>query len=354
MSYRIGSFNCHNMGQNASDEKIKKIAHIIEQERFDIVALQEVFCSSRHNAGLIKYKKSDEDEIIKAGTPNYPISALLGHLSMSWNAYFAAPEQARDAREGYVFLWNTKTIRLPKVQLASGEERIFYPRIFSQYKLDKSQKQIDLIRNPLYARFVPIEQPKMEFRIINTHIRFSKDSGINTDNTDDTFLDLSAAKMRLNEFNILSRTIYPKICEQIYGEQDVGGLGSFFTVLIGDYNLNLKRKWTQAPFIPCEEFEIGEGHNGVSRVLKIYNEGLTTLKRIEEGKEEEYKNQQKYSNNYDHVTLDKNRFSETNGIKFSVKKIDAVRQYDNNDFVHYRKKISDHIPICLDFENKNK
>ena len=38
MSYRIGSFNVHNMGQNAKDEKIKKIAKIIKTYNFDIVA----------------------------------------------------------------------------------------------------------------------------------------------------------------------------------------------------------------------------------------------------------------------------------------------------------------------------
>ena len=174
MSYKIGSFNVHNMGQNAKDVKIKRIAEIIKTYDFDIVALQEVFCSKQG--------------IITQYCNSYPISPLLYELGTDnrggkWQAYFAAPYQARDAKEGYVFLWNSR-VRLPKTKLQDGTERIFYPRIFNQYKLNKIEKQMKLIRNPLYARFIPIDQPMMEFRIVNTHIRFSGNTSVDSDNTD--------------------------------------------------------------------------------------------------------------------------------------------------------------------------
>ena len=46
MSYRIASFNLHNMGESSlstnNPRDIKTIARIIKEEKFDVVALQEV------------------------------------------------------------------------------------------------------------------------------------------------------------------------------------------------------------------------------------------------------------------------------------------------------------------------
>ena len=47
------------------------------------------------------------------------------------------------------------------------------------------------------------------------------------------------------------------------------------------------------------------------------------------------------------------QYAKRKGIKVVTKKIDAVRKYNNNDFADYRKNISDHIPICLEFENNS-
>lgn len=352
MSYRIGSFNVHNMGANASEEKIDFIVKIIKSQKFDIVALQEVFCNKR---GMIDEKSCNAN----------PISSIIRKLGLDsygkkWKAYFDAPKQSKDAKEGYAFIWNS-SVHLPSVKLSDGSYRVFYPRIYNQYKLEKSENQVDLVRNPLYGRFIPESQPKMEFRIINTHIRFSKDAGKNSDNTDDDIeLDIGTVKMRQNEFNIIAKTIYPKLAEKIYGTQDVGGLGAFYTIMLGDYNLNLNRKWTKSPYIPVEFIVVGKGHDGKEVKLQTFNEGLTTIKRVTPENEQDYINMQKYNNNFDHVTYDTVRFASVSiedgsytGIKCSTKKIDVVRNYDKNDFVHYRKKISDHIPICFEFDNNH-
>lgn len=333
MSYKIGSFNVHNMGQNTKDVKIKKIAEIIRTYNFDIVALQEVFCSKQG--------------IITKSTNSYPVSPLLYELGLdsvggTWQAYFAAPPQARDAKEGYVFLWNSK-VRLPKSKLSDGTERLFYPRIFNQYKLDKSNKQIKLVRNPLYARFIPVADPMMEFRIINTHIRFSKSAGIDSDNTD--IVDFGDIAMRRNEFDVLSKTIYPKVADKLYSNQDEGKLGSFYTIMIGDYNLNLKRNWTNSPYFLEEAFEIPD-RNGTAKKMRIYQESLSTIKRITPENQQNFENGQKFSNNFDHVTLDEERFS--SGGSFNIKALPVVRK----KFAEYRKDISDHIPISMEFDNK--
>lgn len=334
MSYRIGSFNVHNMGQNTKDIKIKKIAEIIRTNNFDIVALQEVFCQKQ---GIIT-KQSNAN----------PISSLLYELGNdfvgqnNWQAYFAAPPQTRDAKEGYAFLWNSR-IRLPKSKLNDGTERIFYPRIFNQYKLDKSNRQMKLVRNPLYARFIPIGQPMMEFRIINTHIRFSRSAGIDSDNTD--VVELSDINMRRNEFDVLSKTIYPKVSDKIYSSNEEGKVGSFYTIMIGDYNLNLRRNWTNSPYFLEEAFEISD-RNGVPKKMRIYQDSLTTLKRITSENVQNYDNEQKFSNNFDHVTLDEERFA--SGTRYSIRPVHVVR----TKFAEYRKNISDHIPIVMEFDNK--
>lgn len=335
MTIRICSFNLHNAGQNAKEEKLKKIAEVIEKENFDIVAFQEVFCPK---TGIV-------------GRQNFapPLSSILLNLGFNWNGYFDAPRQARDAKEGYAFLWNTKTVDLARTKLQNGIERIFYPRIFNQYQLKKENQQITLIRNPLFGRFFPKDGQFVELRLLNTHIRFSKQAGIDSDNTD--MVSLSDICMRKNEFDVLTRTIYPKLADKIYGRDECGDSRPSYTIMLGDYNLNLNRNWTKSPYIPEEIFEISDnGLKSSTKVIQTFQEGLTTLKMIQKGHEEEYKKMQKYANNFDHVTYDTRRFS---GIGIKIRKIDAVRQYNNSDFVHYRNNISDHIPIYVEIASKD-
>lgn len=335
MSIRICSFNLHNAGQNAKEEKLKKIAEVIAKEDIDIAAFQEVFCPQ---TGMVEPQSFAP-----------PLSVILRHLGFYWKGYFDAPKQASDAREGYAFLWNTQKVDLAKTRLSNGMERIFFPRIVNQYRLKTENQQIALIRNPLFGRFFPKDGQFVEFRLINTHIRFSKTAGINSDNTD--IVLPSEICMRQNEFAVLTRTIYPKLSDKIYGKDECGDSRPSYTIMLGDYNLNLKRSWTTFPYIPEEIVEIAEnGMENKTKVIQTFQEGLTTLKRVPEGHEEEYKHMQKYANNFDHVTYDTRRFS---GIGIKVRKIDAVRRYDNADFVHYRKNISDHIPIYVEIASKN-
>lgn len=300
-------------GRNASIEKLRVIARIIREEGFDIVALQEVFSE-------------------------YPKEQLMRELGMNWKGHY---EQSRETMEGYAFLWNTRRMELAKTRLSDGSERIYYPRIYNQYRLKRDYGQVSLIRNPFLGRFVPKSQPYLEFRIINTHIRFSGDSSITSNDTDS--VSLSDVEMRRNEFDVLAGTIYPKEAEKVYGIGEAGKLRAAYTILIGDYNLNLRREWTKGPYLE-EIFEISD--NGKCKTIRTFQESLSTIKRITD--EEDFKNHEKYANNYDHASYDTRRFE---GLKVNTKTVDAVRRYNNSDFLHYRKTVSDHIPICLEFDN---
>lgn len=344
MPYKIGSFNLHNAGQNTKEEKLKMIAHIIQSEQFDLVALQEVFCNFAQSRNTISYDDYSEDNSDKYP----PLSGIIKNLGSKWKGFFTAPPQSRDAKEGYAFLWNTDKFDLPVNTIG----RKFYPRIINNYTwIDSTQKR-QLIRNPLYGRFIVKDGQYLELRIINTHIRFSKDAGKNSDNQDEqNELSLSDVKMRLEEFDVITKMIYPQVADKIYGTYEDFASRPSYTIIVGDYNLNLNRNWTKSPYLTGrEEFETGRFR---IRKMKTVQEGLTTLKRIPEGKEEEWNKQQKWSNNYDHATYDANYFS-NKGMSVSVHKVDAVRKYGKTEepFVYYRKNISDHIPIRVELDTK--
>ena len=141
--YRIGSFNCLNFGMGSSKDVQKFAELILSKPCFDIVALQEI-------------------------KGQYALDRILNRLPPYWKGI------ADDTVNDYAFLWNTN-----RVTLATSEDeknRMYHPRIYKQYKIDRKTGQTDLIREPYYARFFPCggAAPFIEIRIINTHIRFSK------------------------------------------------------------------------------------------------------------------------------------------------------------------------------------
>lgn len=340
MSIKIGSFNIHNAGKNADKKKLEKIAEIIRREQFDIVALQEVFCDYK---GVIS---------LNSNVP--PLSTILRSLGGSeWKAYFAAPRQARTAKEGYAFIWNTKKVDLPKSLDKNGCERTYYPRIFDlNYKeRSSSGEKIPMLeRNPLIGRFVFKDGQFGELRIINTHIRFSAKPSVDSDNTDDEDIDIVDKNLRRFEFNALTKRVYPIFSDRVYGKDDVSSNPSnSYTIMVGDYNLSLKREFTKPPYVTKEVIILPETRKGQNITLQTFQYSLTTLKMITEDNQKEFEYQDKFSNNYDHSTYDIKRFKE---IKMNTKRIHAVRKYDNNDYVHYRKNISDHLPIAVTIDTK--
>lgn len=344
MSIRIGSFNIHNAGKNAAPEKLKLIGDIIRKEQFDIVALQEVFC--------------DHSGVITWNTCAAPLSTILRNIGGSeWKAYFAAPRQARTAKEGYAFIWNSKKVDLPKSLDKNGLERTYYPRIFDlNWKDHPEGEKIPMLdRNPLIGRFVFKDGQFGELRIINTHIRFSAKPSVDSDNTKEEDLDIQDKHLRRFEFNVLTKRVYPRFSDRIYGKDEVASTPSnSYTIMIGDYNLSLKRKFTKSPYITdpyTEVIELPETRKGQHIILQTFQYELTSLKQITEKNQDQFERQEKYSNNYDHSTYDINRFKD---IKMQTKRILAVNKYDKSDYVHYRNKVSDHIPIVVTIDTKNK
>lgn len=141
MPYKIGSFNCLNFGMGSSKD-IQKFVDIILGERFDILALQE-----------IRGEKA--------------LDRILAGLDSKWAS--CADEKTND----YAFIWNTNRVDI--IDPDRPDARKSYPRTFSDRRLSKD----DLARTPFYARFYPVGggAPFIEIRIINTHIRFSKNNG---------------------------------------------------------------------------------------------------------------------------------------------------------------------------------
>lgn len=296
MTYRIGSFNCLNFGLGA-DKDIAAMAKIIKDERFDIVALQEVKGSAALN------------RLLRSGL-------LSGYDGLADDGYV----------NDYAFLWNTTRVCLAHTEEAKVS-RTYQPRIYKQYRVDRKSGQKDLIRDPYFARFFPVGggAPFIEIRIINTHIRFSKGQEE----------ALGAVAMRKNEFDVLTKAIYAKEADKRYGNNRPA-----YTVLLGDYNLNMRGSGAGSPYLE-ECFELSDAGN-VKRILTTQGE-LTTLK----SPESEQPNG--YSANYDHFTYDAERFG---GVSVTCGRVDSVGQYCEGDFKRHREKISDHVPVLMKIDLK--
>lgn len=305
MSYKIGSFNVFKMNYR-SDKEIKKdfelIAEIIKEEKYDIIALQEVL--------------------------NENVMGLLMRYLPGWDYRWATPKKSvGNAAEGYAFIWNSRRITLAKSITTTGE-KVFEPRILDQYKIDRKNGQLPLVRNPYYGRFTPagcLGGCFFEFRLINVHVRYN--------GSDEN--SHSAIIMRKNEFDVLAKAIYPKIADKVYGNNMPS-----YTIMLGDYNLNLKRPTNQSPYL--NEMVIINDNGNIKKIVTVQDE-LTTLKKTTD----EDPQSTGYANNYDHFSYDSLRF-ET--ISTEVERVDAVSKYCDDDFNRYHKTVSDHVPVTMDVD----
>lgn len=305
MGYKIGSFNMYKFQAYRSDDEIKKnldvLADIISQEKFDIIAIQEILSQNA-------------------------MDRLLQRLGNCWSGKWDSPNsKVVQAAEGYAFIWNNRRIKLADSISVDGR-KTYYPRIYNQYRIDRINFQKELVRNPYYGRFIPINA-SFEIRLINVHIMYSG-------NREDDDL-LSDAMMRKNEINIICKSLYEKIADKRYGNNKKA-----YTFVLGDYNLNLKRAWNKGPYLD-EMVEVIDSHS-VKRI-KTIQDLPTTLK----GKSKEGIQEEGFANNYDHFSYDENQFL---GTKVSANIVNTVDKYLKNDYEKHRKEVSDHIPIYVDFE----
>lgn len=314
MGYIIGSFNTLKMSFQSNKESAKdfmKIASIIKQERFDVVALQEVM-----NEMVLKQK-------------------ILPALGRDWDGCWLSPTPFTSAsNEGYAFIWNTKRLRL----IESGNSPGIYQRVGSGVGNGR------LIRPPMIARFTPSGLPggsNFELRLINTHIIFGKPSTLER--------TLSDYELRKEELRILSETVYRLFSSKRYGDNMPA-----YTILMGDYNLCISGP---GPKI-ASELPITTG-----RTLKTVQDQKTSLREpsasndTDTDSEEEFdvidltQSTDYYSRNYDHFSYEVT-LEEKLGLLSS--RVDALGKYYGNDLEGYRREVSDHVPIKLILNLKNR
>lgn len=179
MKYTIGSFNMHNLGKNAqkNGRNLQKIANIIKDEKFDIIALQEISTG-------------------EAFTQNDGILEKLG------NDYDFRRGNAHG--DGLGFLWKKNRLKLLE------EPQILIP--------EKEGHKIS--KGGYYGRFTPYglsEEEIFEFRLISIHIIFGNNS--------DT---------RRKELDFWLKDIFPR-----YSIDKNNKLIQNCAIVCGDYNLEL-------------------------------------------------------------------------------------------------------------------
>ena len=330
MSYKIGSFNIENLGLGALDTKederkdrdLKKIAEIIRKENFDIVALQEI--------------KSEGKAFWSSGTSSK--QGILYELGRNWEFWPTKDNNVRGNPE-FAFVW-----RKDRVKLSEGENPCL-----AEYK--KRGDSIELIRNPVIARFTPLLLPKMEIRLIDVHLYFGDSKKENKGDRLDR---------RKKEFDTMIREILNKYDDKRYGDNKQS-----FTFAIGDYNLNLP------VIIPDgRDFEalIGREKKVGDKVYKTVQEALTTVHYEKEKKEEDSgnvgatvenvknekvaddiksiagQNANYWCNNYDHASY--NEEYDKKAI-ITCNRINVIAKYCGNNCEYYEEKVSDHVPIAL-------
>ena len=315
MKYRFGSFNMNNMGMSAmTGRDFDRIAEIIKRENLDVVALQEILSEGKALEKLL------EDRV--------------KYCLKDWNVCWAKPPESSDIQktkdnrgEGYAYLWNTKRLKFASSSTAKGE-RGYNPRTINEaLRYDCTM----FARTPYYARFVPVNGGFFEFRLINVHLHF----GNNT---------IAQIEKRREEYDYLIDTVYPSISK----ERRYGNNRPAYTIVMGDYNLNLiMPAGTSRGDTKNRTIIEGKKTVGDQRIITVQYE-LTTLKRPDKDETVDDDNPNRgYSQNYDHFSFDIGLL-ERDGIGYECNRIDAVRKYCNDDFELYHKEISDHIPIVLE------
>lgn len=332
MSFRIGSFNVKNLSFGNSNRDLQRIADLIRDNQFDIIALQEVLSEGKalkgpsigNNKGqAIAYQKS-----------------ILGRLGPDWDCRWLDPSTSskfypylgKDSRgEGYAFLWNTRKFELPE-----KDGRYLEPYIEHRYST-KGENIIRLIRDPAVGCFKVKGRP-MEIRLITTHIVFGKPN----ENVFNADFDIGVRNMRRNEFRILAGWIYKKVNDECLDRKSTARC----TVLLGDYNMNLQSSGIQGATI-CDVMYFDKNGRALTvdegapiKMFTLQNQ-RSTLKGAGIG----------LANNYDHFTISEDNkklvgsCEVIDGVSQHIRPEDTTleQQYDT-----YRTMVSDHLPIVLE------
>ena len=340
MGYIIGSFNLKNFSDNTLEKRdLSKIAEIITKEKFDVVALQEIF--SRKN----------EDRMIE--------NAILYELEPGWEFQWADAENG-NRHEGYAFLWNSRRLSLA----IDDDGNVFKPRIWEKTGRGTIIRQLvnesvlsiaeegGRKLKPFYARFIPTEETggtHFEIRLICIHTYFGDDKEIDR-------------IIRQGEIMEVLTEIYPEIEDTIYCKDRPS-----YTIVLGDYNLRIKKlkgeedsNINKAPYLETDDNNIvlareewdGWGNliinDKTKKIVTVQGE-FTTLKKPPNNNSEQEVFLGGYANDYDHFSYNVD-IENIRKVMLNCQRIDAVNNYYNGDFKSYHKNVSDHVPIKLEIE----
>lgn len=374
MKIRIASFNIEKFSRQSvyyaedseSRKDIEMIAKIIRENNFDIIALQEVFHPEALKC-LLRVLSNQIPIDVPVSRMGLYTAQIAGFKSDKWEARWAKPRTKYSdmAAEGYAFIWNTKRIELSK----NMKGKAFEPRIADYGHAS------ELVRPPLIARFNPLRS-YYEIRLINTHIVFSiKDEDKLRSNQDGELIN-SSTKLRNLELQILLKGIYKRFSEMVV---DYRGIDKYarnlvpYTFLLGDYNLNLQDMNHVARPSECLDFDNSIGYiNGRKKMwIETVNSKKTTLRKnslstdntsnsdittVKTDVSRSYEAEDYLANNFDHFSFDLDRLDDHDIAFPEHGVICAYENYKddevNNRFEQYTKKVSDHLPIYLDFNLK--
>lgn len=374
MKIRIASFNIEKFSRQSvyyaedseSRKDIEMIAKIIRENNFDIIALQEVFHPEALKC-LLRVLSNQIPIDVPVSRMGLYTAQIAGFKSDKWEARWAKPRTKYSdmAAEGYAFIWNTKRIELSK----NMKGKAFEPRIADYGHAS------ELVRPPLIARFNPLRS-YYEIRLINTHIVFSiKDEDKLRSNQDGELIS-SSTKLRNLELQILLKGIYKRFSKMVF---DYRGMDKYarnlvpYTFLLGDYNLNLQDVNHVARPSECLDFDNSIGYiNGRKKMwIETVNSKKTTLRKnylstdntsnsdittVKTDVSRSYEAEDYLANNFDHFSFDLDRLDDHDIAFPEHGVICAYENYKddevNNRFEQYTKKVSDHLPIYLDFNLK--
>ena len=328
---RIGSFNVRNLADGQGRD-LDRIAKMINYYHLDVVALQEVLSEGKILKGITLEDSNGQARAYKR--------SLMRRLCGSWDCEWASPVLSRENEpfrgddrrgEGYAIMWRTDKFDLPNGRWG----RPFRPRILSNYEPEIAESRLRLIRDPLYARFLLKNHHVAELRILVTHVVFGKSNSL------DGIVDYGAVEMRRKEFDILAGQLYRRVAEYY----KVPYATSPYTILLGDYNLNLG----SYPAVPAVAYFDSKGRpvpeNSSKAQIYTYQTDKSTIKS----------SAPEYANNYDHFSFDE-RTKRIVRLE-SIHSIDLVNKYTKEGdvtpeqrFDRYRKEVSDHLPIIMEVD----
>ena len=274
MGYVIGSWNLRTFTGNEEKRDIDLIANVIDKEGFHIMALQEVM-DTKNISG------SQTIDALKARLPN-------------WDGCYGNPNKMGfyAADYGFGFLWNSIFIEKCPDDICA----------LSGYEMFGSGGMVS--REPLYMKFIPVNGPDIEIRLINVHIEYGK----------------GRKHERIKEFRHITGVIY----DDINSHRGVKARDTY-TVVLGDYNLSA---------LVCNKHGNAGMNTKVNKPTIISNKfPWFSL------------------SDYDHFTIKTNDF-DGNEVDVKSKRVNSVRKYLRNDFKKHRRRLSDHVPIKLELNIK--